>query len=38
VDSILTVWWEMHEDYLQTLGRAHDPTSCEISTVLSIGV
>ncbi len=25
VDSILTVWREMHEDYLQTLGRAHDP-------------
>jgi hypothetical protein len=25
VDSILTVWREMGEDYLQTLGGAHDP-------------
>jgi hypothetical protein len=24
VESILTVWREMNEDYLQTLGRAHD--------------
>ena len=24
VDSILTIWREMNEDFLQTLGRAHD--------------
>jgi hypothetical protein len=24
VESILTVWREMNEDYLQTLGEAHD--------------
>ncbi len=24
-ESILAVWREMNEDYLQTLGLAHDP-------------